>query len=651
MKICTRRTWLRKRCASPFLLVTLLPAAGLGLFLLSDCRALAQEAAPTQATPAPPNTPNANPPVPDGTAKIGEIIVIGNKTLNAETIIAYSGHKIGDPCTDRTLDEIATNLYKTGYFGQHSASEDNAVRVRVEENNPSNGLCKVIIEVDENDTIRSVSISGSGPVKPEEIQKLIHIQPGTVYNAVQFGNDVIDIQNLYRSQGYSAVINDVSFDPNTPGVLNISILVARVSSIQITGNHRTKRRVFMRTMKTKEGDYYNVNQLSRDRQRLYNLDLFEDVNPDERTVGPGRVAITISVTERRTGTIGLGIGYSSRQQLVGRAELSDTNFRGMGQQVSLIWETGGVAGRNSIELGFTEPWLDKRDTSLSVQLFDKTVYRFSSNLFNQQTPNPDDTDTRYFEQRTGGIVTLSRPFHQTYRAAVSLRGENVRTDNLAGLVGINRDILQNGPIYSVGGTLIHNTRDLDLDPVSGGYQSVNLLLGHADLKPVDNTVTSGVFGVTNFSKFSFDLRQYYSLQGPRPRNKPDAKKSVVALRLMAGSSAGRLPFFEQYFLGGADTLRGYREDRFWGKNMLLASVEFRQPIANALTGVLFMDAGHAWGGSYTNVTIAGFDQSGFRPHIGLGLGIRVRTPLGPLRLDYGFGDEGGRTHFSIGNVF
>src|SRR5581483_5427723 len=111
------------------------------------------------------------------------------------------------------------------------------------------------------------------------------------------------------------------------------------------------------------------------------------------------------------------------------------------------------------------------------------------------------------------------------------------------------------------------------------------------------------------------------------------------------------PFFEQYFIGGADTLRGYREDRFWGKNMLLASVEFRQPLANALTGVLFLDAGHAWGGSYTNVTIQGFDQSGFRPHLGLGLGIRVRTPLGPLRLDYGFGDEGGRTHFSIGNVF
>jgi len=67
--------------------------------------------------------------------------------------------------------------------------------------------------------------------------------------------------------------------------------------------------------------------------------------------------------------------------------------------------------------------------------------------------------------------------------------------------------------------------------------------------------------------------------------------------------------------------------------------------------VLFSDLGDAWGGAYQNVNIQGFDQGGFRPHLSVGLGIRVRTPLGPIRLDYGIGNEGGRTHFSIGNVF
>ena len=123
------------------------------------------------------------------------------------------------------------------------------------------------------------------------------------------------------------------------------------------------------------------------------------------------------------------------------------------------------------------------------------------------------------------------------------------------------------------------------------------------------------------------------------------------MRFQLGSSAGTLPFFEQFFVGGSENLRGYRDDRFWGSNLFLGSVEFRQPVARRLKGVLFMDIGDAWGGSYDNVSIPGFTQNGFQPHLGVGLGIRVNTPIGPLRLDYGIGDEGGRTHFSIGPTF
>ena len=105
-------------------------------------------------------------------------------------------------------------------------------------------------------------------------------------------------------------------------------------------------------------------------------------------------------------------------------------------------------------------------------------------------------------------------------------------------------------------------------------------------------------------------------------------------------------------MGGAETLRGYNEDRFWGKNMVLSSFEFRQPIANALTGVLFADVGDAWGGNYEKVNFSGFNQhSGFNPNVGVGFGMRVVTPIGPIRIDEGFGRGGAHTHFSIGHVF
>jgi outer membrane protein insertion porin family len=86
--------------------------------------------------------------------------------------------------------------------------------------------------------------------------------------------------------------------------------------------------------------------------------------------------------------------------------------------------------------------------------------------------------------------------------------------------------------------------------------------------------------------------------------------------------------------------------------MVLGSVEFRAPLANSLTGVIFVDAGDAWGGPYESVKFNGFEQhSGFRPSVGFGVGLRVITPIGPIRIDQGFGSEGARTHFSIGHVF
>jgi outer membrane protein insertion porin family len=111
-----------------------------------------------------------------------------------------------------------------------------------------------------------------------------------------------------------------------------------------------------------------------------------------------------------------------------------------------------------------------------------------------------------------------------------------------------------------------------------------------------------------------------------------------------------VPFFEQYFAGGADTIRGYEEDRFWGKQQLLTTLEYRHPIQKAFNVILFVDYGGAWGG-YGSVNK--FTQSSSpNLNLGYGIGFSFRTPLGPLRLDLGFNKEGkSRTHFLIGTSF
>ena len=253
----------------------------------------------------------------------------------------------------------------------------------------------------------------------------------------------------------------------------------------------------------------------------------------------------------------------------------------------------------------------------------------------------------------GGTVTVSRPFQRTFRGAISFRGEQVNTDPLDLSVN-NAQIIQDGPIFVLGGQLIHNTRDLDIDPVMGGFQTLNLQTGYADLhspKTFTGITIPGITGSVNFSKVFLDARQYFSLTGPRRRDKPDEEKTTFATRVQLGSSVGTLPFFEQFFVGGGESLRGYKDDRFWGSNLFLVSGELRQPLARQLKGVLFLDVADAWGGDYNSVNISGFTQDGFHPHLGVGFGMRVNTPIGPLRLDYGFGDEGGRFHFSIGPTF
>ncbi len=625
----------------PYLLAAV-PAASFSLISTLPAPALAQAA----GTPAQNQLPVVNGPV------IAEIIVIGNKTLNSESIIAASGHKIGDPCNNQVMLEMQENLGRTGNFGFRSGgSLDEAVKINSTE---KDGKCKVEIQVDENPKVGPVDVEGSGPIKPEVIQKLI--TPTAVFNSNQFGLDIVEIEKAYQTQGYQAVVTQDS-GVDAEGRLKVGILVTRVAEIKVSGNRKTNRKVILREMQTKEGDFFNTTTLQNDLRNLYNLQIFEDASPSLTNKGAGLVGLTINVPERRTGQVLAGIGFSNRAQLIGTAEITDTNFQGMGRTVSLQWQTGGAVGRSSIIFNFSEPWLDKRRTRLDVSLYDRVFYRFAQNLSNANPivapGNPDNvgTDTRYNEQRTGGTFTLRRPYRKQLVFSTTLRGENVRPDPLA-LTPSNASILQNGPIAALGFSVSRDTRDVFIDPISGGFQNVNIEVGYANLKAVkvpDGQTAPAAFGSTNFAKSFFEVRQYFSLAGKR--KKLDEQKSAIAIRAYFGTSAGRLPFFEQFFVGGAESLRGYREDRFWGKNVLLGSVEFRQPIARSLKGVLFLDVGTAWGGEFQDVQIEGFAQKGFKPHGAVGLGLRVGSPLGLIRLDYGYGEEGGRTSISIGNVF
>ncbi len=506
---------------------------------------------------------------------------------------------------------------------------------------------RIQFEVVENPLIREVRFIGNTVFSSEELLNLLDNKPGFVFNTAVRRAETEAIANAYLQRGYLAGVEEYRFPDYENGIVEIVIAELKVGDIKVEGNVKTRNHIILRELRTKPGDLFYLPRWSRDLNRLFNTGFFDQVEWDRDFRANNAIDITLRVKERPTGRVNVGFAIDSRQRLIGLAQLYETNFRGRGQTIGVDFQSTGGRRGNSIELVFTEPYLDSRRTSMSLSLYDKLVYRFTSNFFGGSLD--PDLEQQYDERRRGFSLSFGRPFSDFFSASIGLRAEDVNTNRVATTSG-GGFIRQDGSSSSLTLRGIYNTRDFDLDPAVGQFFVLTLEPGQTNIRSVEQRfLDEGVvrLGRSNFLRASLDYRYYYSPQGAR--EKPDDKRQVFAFRFYYGTLTGNVPFFEQFFIGGAETLRGYSEDRFWGKQALLVSLEYRFPLEKAFTGVLFVDIGHAWGG-YPSVNQ--FTQSrSFRPEIGFGFGARVKTPFGPLRIDYGIGREGGRTHFSIGQVF
>ena len=236
--------------------------------------------------------------VPNGPT-IGEFVVKGNNVLNSQAIVALGMHKIGDPCTPEILTDIHDRLARSGYFGMHHPDQRQEW-AKVQAEAIGDNKCKVTITVDENDKITGVLMTGSGPVKPEEVKSLIN--PSAVYNPQQIAQDAQSIINLYNRRGYSVTFgNAMGMDKENPGTLVVPIFVTRVGTIMIRkdGAIITDAKLLARLV-TKRGGYFNRKAFyEKDRPKLLSTKGYEDVFFSERSASPGVVDLDISIKTKK----------------------------------------------------------------------------------------------------------------------------------------------------------------------------------------------------------------------------------------------------------------------------------------------------------------------------------------------------------------
>ena len=539
--------------------------------------------------------------------------------------------KVGDTVSVDGVFKDVTNLGNTGYF-----SEVNPVFTSVPEG------VKLDFAVTVNPVTTGVSFEGNTVYSSEVLTKFMDIQPGQVLNSVSVGQKVQGINAAYARDGYMlAHVDGIRVDDQ--GILHIHIVEGVVEDIIPAGNKKTRNKVITREFVQKKGKPFNKFLVRRSVERVYNLGFFDDVNvrmlPGEQD--PNNVIIEIDVLEHKTGTITLGAGYSKSDGLMGIVEFGEDNFRGTGDKFKVHWEIGGKKKYKNYQISYLKPWIDSKGTSLGFSFFNRedeyTDY------------NEDGSEVAEYNKKSRGFnISFGRQTGEYTRDYLTLESRKdtykwddddssgFRYDKNAGK-GTNWDngsynfasdnyVKNNfGRINSVTWQKVYDSRDNIYEPTRGRRISYTTQwAGH------------GLGGDFDFYKFTAEARMYKKL----------GAKNVLAFRARGGFIQGDAPYSQLFTLGGADSLRGYEDDQFRGKYMYNATLEFRFPIVKKVSGVLFTDIGDAW--DAPNVT---WYNSKKTFNYGVGAGVRITTPIGPVKLDYGVGKHKNKFHFSFGTQF
>ena len=485
-------------------------------------------------------------------------------------------------------------------------------------------------------TVNKITFQGEVLFPENELHEKMVLKEQETYSEESLRKDIQMLTEMYQDEGY-AFANVIRNLNVVPGENKVDVefsfekgKIAYFGRVKIKGNPKSRDKVIRREITIKEGQKFNGTALRQSRENVQRLGFYEPDSIVFNTVSPKDkedvLDVEVSVKEKNTGQISLGAGYSTATGGFFQASVTQSNFRGMGQNLSFSLNL--AKSSNTFSVDFTEPY------------FLDTKWLLGGGVF----VSNNDTSSSYSERRKGLNVRVGYPIMTFTNLYVTYKLEDTTIKSVDDPT-IDK-ALENGLASSIQTSIVHDKRDDRSDPRKGYYLSYS-------------TEYTGVGGDKKWLKNEAEGRGYYPVIGDL----------IFRTRFYAGKidqvDSRKIPRTEKFTLGGSRNLRGYsyedigptarmkgtdgvvQDFNLGGQFMSFTNFELQHPLSReaGLKWVLFFDAGHA--GDLKNVKV----------YTDYGFGFRWFSPIGVLRFEFGypltgkFKEQGSQFHFDIGQLF
>ncbi|MFT4176000.1 MAG: outer membrane protein assembly factor BamA [Luteolibacter sp.] len=536
---------------------------------------------------------------------------------------------------DTDLDAILDFYRSKGYL---RASSTGIRREPVKD-----GRVDLVIPIHEGEkyTVAGVGFGRMTVFKSEELYPALTLTPGQAYSSKKMRADITMIRSYYGSRGYADALVTPDINDAGPNKVSITYKITegsrfRVGRVNIAGNTKTQDKVIRREIPLQPGDFFNSVELETTKSRLENLQYFNEVQVSGDSAGGGYRDIDVLVEEKATGSVGVGLGFSSIDSVVGFLSLEQSNFNlfnpwnftGGGQRFAMNLRLG--SRRQDFSVSLVEPWFMDRQLALGGELYYKQSSYFSD---------------EYDQTNVGGNIYLRKPLGKRGSIKLDYRLEGIEIDVDKGITPASAFYSQDGDYIrsALGLSYVHDSRDSTVQARSGHKIDTGITVASDFLGGDVNTIT-----------FSTQAQQYWNL-------KWDTIFSLSGEVAFVDSLNGdEVPIFDRMFLGGGRTLRGFEfrdigprdaetDEVYGGRSLAYVSAELTIPIIDTIRGAVFYDTGFVNGGSW--------DLNPSDLYSDVGIGIRLKLPISPLplALDYAIplsspddkADKGGQFNFYL----